>query len=163
MNPSSPSENKLIPKISLIQPEQISAAVQLFSVQLKEHMIEIDSNQVRGVIEKVVADESHGFVLVAATEEGELVGVAFGSSFLGMEHGGISGWLEELYVLPEWRQMGIGTRLVLEVIRIAKARSWRALDLEVEANHQRVVSLYGRHGFLPQSRSRFCRRLDLTV
>jgi GNAT superfamily N-acetyltransferase len=111
------------------------------------------------VIERVVADEELGFVLVAATKDRELVGVAFSSAFLGMEHGGVSGWLEELYVLPSWRRMGIGTRLVGEVIRIATARGWRALDLEVEADHLRVVSLYSRHGFLPHSRSRFWRKL----
>src|SRR6266567_7552641 len=110
-------EKRSVPKISLIQPKQIDAAVELFSVQLTEHKIQTDSNWVRSVIEKVVADDRHGFILVATTEEGKLVGVAFGSAFLGMEHGGLSGWLEELYVLPDWRQLGIGTRLVLEALR----------------------------------------------
>ena len=122
--------------------------------------MEADSNQVRSVIEKVAADERRGFILVAATETGKLVGVAFGCAFLGLEYGGESGWLEELYVLPEWRQRGVGTRLVSEVVRVAKERGWRAIDLEVEADHQRVVSLYTRHGFLPHSRSRYYLKLD---
>ena len=160
MNSLPLSEKKSIPTISLIRPEQVGATVELFCIQLKEHGIEADSKRVRAVIEKVMADERHGFILIATTGNGRLVGAAFGSAFLGIEHGGVSGWLEELYVLPGWRQKGMGTRLVSEVIRVAKARGWRALDLEVEADHQRVASLYFRHGFVLQTRSRFCLTLD---
>ena len=152
--------NTVIPVISLLRHEQIDAAVELFGAQLKEHMIEADLNRVRSVIEKVVADERRGFILAAAIGSGQLVGVAFGCAFLGVEYGGESGWLEELYVLPEWRKQGVGSRLVSEVVRVAKVRGWRAIDLEVEADHQRVVSLYTRHGFLPHSRSRYYRKLD---
>ena len=113
----------------------------------------------REVIEKVIADERLGFVLVATIENGMPAGVALGSAFLGVEHGGVSGWLEELYVRPEWRQRGLGARLISEVIRQARARGWRALDLEVEAGHERVVSLYRRHGFRPHRRSRFFLKL----
>jgi GNAT superfamily N-acetyltransferase len=44
-----------------------------------------------------------------------------------LEHGGVSGWLEELYVLPQWRGRGIGSRLVGEVI--AHARELGYFDL----------------------------------
>ena len=146
--------------ISKLSPAQIDAALELFVVQLKEHGVETDAANVRKVMEKVVSDERHGFILVATSENGGIVGVALGSSFLGLEHGGESGWLEELYVLPEWRQNGIGARLVEEAIRFAQQRGWRALDLEVEANHLRVVPLYERNGFLPLTRSRFCLKLS---
>src|SRR5579863_3218630 len=152
MNPLPPSNQRFIPVISPLRPEQIEAAVELFGVQLKEHNITTDSNSVREVIERIIADEHRGFILVATVEDGKPVGVALGSAFLGVEHGGVSGWLEELYVRPEWRQRGLGARLVSELIRQARARGWRALDLEVEAGHERVVSLYRRHGFRPHRR-----------
>ncbi len=145
--------------ISTIRPDQIDAAVELFGAQLKEHHIEIALEQVRGVIEQVIADEGRGFILVATAAEGEVVGAAFASAFLGMEHGGLSGWLEELYVLPSWRGKQIGSQLVSEIVRLATSRGWRALDLEIEADHRHVASLYQRHGFLPHSRSRFYRKL----
>jgi GNAT superfamily N-acetyltransferase len=148
-----------VPVISTIRPEQIDAAVELFGVQLKEHQIEIGLQQLRGVIEQIIADDRRGFILVATTAEGKVVGSAFASAFFGMEHGGLSGWLEELYVLPSWRGKQIGSKLVSEVVRIATTRGWRALDLEIEADHARVASLYQRHGFLPHSRSRFYRKL----
>lgn len=158
MTPPSTRQDEMAVNISLIRPEQIEAAVELFCVQLREHKIKAEASRVRAVLEKIVTDERYGFVLVA-TEAGKLVGVALGCAYLGVEHGGVSGWLEELYVRPEWRQKGIGTRLVSEVVRLARARGWRALDLEVEADHQRVMSLYLRHGFRPHTRSRFFLKL----
>jgi len=162
MNPRPPlpcPHEKPAPVVSTIRPDQIDAAVKLFGAQMKEHHIEIGLEKVRGVIEQVIADDRRGFILVATTAEGEVVGAAFASAFLGMEHGGVSGWLEELYVLPPWRGMQIGSKLVSEVVRLAKTRGWRALDLEIEADHGRVASLYQRYGFLPHSRSRFYRKL----
>ena len=150
---------KPMPVISTIRPDQIDAAVELFGVQLKEHHIEIGLQQLREVIEQIIADDRRGFILVATTAEGKVVGAAFASAFLGMEHGGISGWLEELYVLPSWRGNQIGSKLVLEVVRLATTRGWLALDLEVEADHMHVSSFYERHGFQPHSRSRFYRKL----
>lgn len=155
-----PGDTQSAPAIKLLQPDQIEAAVELFRVQLEEHQIEAGTESLRQVIESVVADDRHGFILAAVTEQGKLIGVAFGSAFLGLEHGGQSGWLEELYVIPAWRQNGVGTRLVNEAIRVARARGWRALDLEVDAEHQRVLSLYQRHGFQCQNRSRYCLKLD---
>lgn len=154
------AESKFEPIITKLRPAQIEGALALFVVQLKEHDIVVDTRKVREVVEKVIADERHGFIVIASTEGGRIVGAAFSSAFLGLEHGGESGWLEELYVLPEYRQKGVGTRLVAAVVRVARERGWRALDLEVEANHQRVVSLYARQGFQPRTRSRFFLNLD---
>jgi GNAT superfamily N-acetyltransferase len=95
---------------------------------------------------------------VATDDEGRAVGVAYASTILTLEHG-VSGWLEELYVLPEWRGKGLGSRLLDAVITHAERLGWRALDLEVDANHQRVIPLYTRHHFQPRSRTRFYRAL----
>ena len=148
-----------MPVISTIRPDQIDAAVELFGAQLKEHHIEIGLEKVRAVIEQVIADDRRGFILVATTPDGEVVGTAFASAFFGMEHGGLSGWLEELYVLPLWRGKRIGANLIAEVVRLATTRGWHALDLEVESDHAQVASLYQRQGFWPHSRSRFYRKL----
>jgi GNAT superfamily N-acetyltransferase len=63
-------------------------------------------------------------------------------------------------VLPEWLGRGIGSRLVAEVIRRAKELGWRAIDLEMDAGHQRAISLYLRHQFKLHSRSRLFRTIS---
>ena len=151
---------KLSTEIRLLQLNEIDAAVGLFGEQLREHGLDTDPGRVRSVIERIVADDRLGFVLVAAGRDGKPLGVALGCSFLGIEYGGPSGWIEELYVLPEFRGKGIGSLLVAEFIRVATGLGWRAIDVEVDTDHRRAVSLYQRHGFQPLARSRFGRMLN---
>jgi ribosomal protein S18 acetylase RimI-like enzyme len=155
MNPEASAASGSAPVVSQIRPGQVEAALGLFVRQMEEHGIKADAGRMRGILHRVIADERHGFILVATVECGLVVGVAFGSAFLGLEHGGESGWLEELYVLPDWRQKGVGSHLVAAVVERARSRGWRAIDLEVTADHQRAVALYVRHGFQSRGRSRF--------
>ena len=145
--------------ITLVDAETLDAVTGLLEAQLREHEITTSRDDLRAVAQTVIADNRHGFMLVARAPDGSPIGVAYASSLLSMEHGGVSGWLEELYVLPEWRGRGIGSRLIAEAIARAKEIGWRALDLEVEASHERAISLYARHEFLPHFRSRFYRIL----
>lgn len=156
---SNPIEEQLT-EIRLLQLNEIDAVVELFGAQLREHRLNPDLGQVRSVIEHIVADTRQGFVLVAAGCDGKLLGVALGCSFLGIEYGGPSGWIEELYVLPEFRGKGTGSLLVAEFIRVASRLGWHAIDVEVDADHRRAVSLHQRHGFQPLARSRFGRILN---
>jgi ribosomal protein S18 acetylase RimI-like enzyme len=145
--------------IQLIDSYTLDAAIALLERQLREHDIVVSRADLQAVTQKVISDRRYGFLLVATTSDAGPVGVAYASSLLSLEHGGISGWLEELYVLPEWRGQGVGSRLIAGVVALAKEAGWRALDLEVEASHQRAISLYTRHQFQPRSRSRFYRTL----
>jgi ribosomal protein S18 acetylase RimI-like enzyme len=137
--------------INLVNAEKLDAVAALFEAQLREHKITTPRDDLRMVIWTVIADQRHGFMLEASVPDGSPIAVAYASSLLSLEHGGVSGWLEELYVLPQWRGRGIGSRLVGEVIAHARELGWRALDLEVEASHQRAISLYVRHQFQPHS------------
>jgi GNAT superfamily N-acetyltransferase len=142
--------------IKTVELPDLDAAVALFDAQLREHDIITPGADLRNVARAVVSDPSQGFLLLASTEETP-VGVAYAASHLSLEHGGIIGWLEELYVSPQWRNGGVGSRLLTEVIARAQKLNWRALELEVVAGHERVVPLYVRHAFQPLSRKRFCR------
>ena len=130
----------------------------LFEAQLREHGIDSTVEGLVAVLRAVGEQPQHGFIL-SATCDGVLVGVAYAACILSLEHSGWAGWLEELYVLPEWRGRGAGSQLLDAVIAGAKERGWIALDLEVDTRHQRVISLYARRDFQPVARSRFVRRL----
>ena len=143
--------------ITLADTETLEAVIGLSEAQLREHEITTSRDELRAVAQIAISDRRHGFMLVASAPDGSPVGVAYASSLLSLEHGGVSGWLEDPYVLPQWR--GIGSRLIAEVVARAKESGWRALDLEVERSHQRAILLYTRHQFQPHSRSGFYRIL----
>jgi len=130
----------------------------LLSVQLAEHHIHIDGQRLAAAIQGVLADPARGFFLVAG-EAGRCTGVAYVSFIWALEHGGRAAWLEELYVEPPQRQGGLGTRLLEAVLAECRAEGCAALDLEIDADHERVWSLYQRHGFKPLPRRRIVRTL----
>ncbi|MDR3404694.1 MAG: GNAT family N-acetyltransferase [Chthoniobacter sp.] len=145
--------------IASATPDQIPSMATLFEAQLREHNIDSTVDGLVSVLRVVAEQPQYGFIL-SATCDGVLVGVAYAACILSLEHCGWAGWLEELYVLPEWRGRGVGSQLLDTVIAGAKERGWIALDLEVDSGHQRVISLYARRDFQPVSRSRFVRRLQ---
>jgi GNAT superfamily N-acetyltransferase len=142
-------------EVRLANQRDIDAVSALLEAQLSEHQMTPPAEALRASIRTVIDGPRYGFILLAAGPDNVAVGVAYASSLLSFEHGGVSGWVEELYVTPARRGQGIGSRLLERVISIAKEFGWRALDLEVDTNHERSIALYRRHHFLPHSRSRF--------
>jgi hypothetical protein len=53
------------PCISLLDARQLDCAVALFSAQLKEHGITTPADDLRSVVQSVVADPGYGFTLFA--------------------------------------------------------------------------------------------------
>ena len=160
MRPTTPGD--FSPQIRHLQPEEINQAVELLGRQLCEHQVGGSLEALQHVISQILKDPRLGFVLAAFRHDEGLIGVALGCAFLGIEHGGWSGWVEELYVVPQYREKGVGSLLIAEFIRVAAGLGWRAIDLEVDSSHRRVVSLYQRHGFQKLTRSRFYRSIKPT-
>jgi GNAT superfamily N-acetyltransferase len=131
----------------------------LLARQMREHDIEIADQALLAAIDGVFADDRRGFFLLAL-RDAEDVGVAYVSSTWSVEHGGKSAWLEELYVLPQWRDQGVGTALLNSAIEEARLRGCASLDLEVESAHARAEHLYARHGFTRHSRARWVKHLS---
>lgn len=140
--------------------ESFAEVTALLEAQLFEHQMSPPTDSLRQAIRSVIDNPRYGFILLAAGPDGSPVGAAYASSLLSLEYGGVSGWVEELYVTPAWRGQGIGSRLLEKVISTAKELGWRALDLEVDAAHERAIPLYQRYHFLPHSRSRFYLTLE---
>jgi hypothetical protein len=76
-----------------------------------------------------------------------------------LEHGGRAAWLDELYVVPAERGRGMGAALLDAACAHATAAGAVAVDLEVEAGHERAFSLYERRGFVRHARQRAFLRL----
>lgn len=147
------------PVITRLKSADLEAVTPLITAQLREHGIASSPADLLAVMRSVLARPEQGFLLLASCADAP-VGVAYAAGILSLEHGGPSGWLEELYVMPEWRDRGLGSLLLEKVLTTAAQLGWRALDLEVDAAHERVMALYARFHFKPVSRTRFVRRLQ---
>ena len=135
-----------------------SGCAALLLEQLREHNLPANPASLRAVVKQMLDNPAHGFILVAKAE-GAVVGVAFISTILSIEHAGNVAWLEELYVTPSMRAQGIGASLVAAILKKARADGIKAVDLEIDAGHARVASLYRRFGFQTLSRARWVKPL----
>lgn len=140
-------------RIAICSPADSPAVVPLLAAQLREHRIETEEMELVSAINAVLADPRLGFI-AAAYKGGECIGAAYLSIIWALEHGGRSGWLEELYVKPPLRNQGAGTLLLHKVLEEARARGCRAVDLEIDSEHEQVRPLYLRNGFCELTRSR---------
>jgi GNAT superfamily N-acetyltransferase len=136
----------------------IEAVLPLLSQQLSEHNIDIRSNELSDAVAGIISDSRVGLIAAAYLGK-DCIGVAYLSFIWALEHGGKSGWLEELFVDPSHRGKGLGSRLLLFVMEQARERGCRAIDLEIDSSHERVRSLYSRHLFYELSRSRMAVKL----
>jgi GNAT superfamily N-acetyltransferase len=124
--------------------------------QLREHGIETSPDALARVLEVAITDMGRSFLMLARDGD-RVVGVAYVATILSAEHCGPVAWLEELYVTPDCRHRGIGAALVTAVLERAKETGIVAVDLEIDAGHERVISLYQRLGFRRLERSRWVR------
>jgi GNAT superfamily N-acetyltransferase len=95
--------------------------------------------------------ERNALVLVADAEGqvvGHLVGTYAAASELWL---GARAVLVNMYVAPEWRAGGVGSRLVEEFTAWARRRGAARLFVEAYAANEGAVRFYRRNGFVPMS------------
>ena len=87
------------------------------------------------------------------------VGYVVRSWTFSVEAGGREACLDELYLEPEARNRGLGSRVLELVDAEARARGARRLFLEVE-RHNRAIALYRRAGYVDHGRFLMSKLLD---
>jgi len=138
--------------------DELDGVIALLVRQLREHGNELPDSQLARAARGLARRPQRGQFLIAR-ESGALVGFAALSFLWTLERGGRAAWLDELYVVPERRGHGIGDALLHAALQAARAAGALAVDLEIEAGHDRAASLYRRAGFEPLPRTRWAREL----
>lgn len=148
----------MTPSISLATHTDLAPIVRLLGAQLAEHDIPATTEGLEKAVGGMLEDPRRGDILLAR-DGARTVGLAVLSYTWTLEHGGLSAWLDELYVEPELRSNGIGRALLLRAIDHARAQGAAAIDLEVVEGHERAANLYVREGFQRRHRARWMRPL----
>ncbi len=86
-----------------------------------------------------------GYMLVC---DGNNVGYCVTMKTYSVEAGGITIWIDELFVLEEYRSKGLGRELS-KYIEENGDKKLRRIRLEVELENGRAISLYKKMGFEP--------------
>lgn len=86
-----------------------------------------------------------GYMLVC---DGNNVGYCVTMKTYSVEAGGITIWIDEIFVLEEYRSKGLGREL-FKYIEENGDEKLRRIRLEVELENGRAISLYKKMGFEP--------------
>ncbi|RGG46051.1 GNAT family N-acetyltransferase [Ruminococcus sp. AF21-11] len=86
-----------------------------------------------------------GYMLVC---DGNNVGYCVTMKTYSVEAGGITIWIDELFVLEEYRSKGLGREL-FKYLEENGDKKLRRIRLEVELENGRAISLYKKMGFEP--------------
>ena len=144
----------------------LRAATELFLHQQRARNASLSEETLRPAVQAALEDADR-VLMVAAFHEGlpgfqhgKMVGVLMLNLLVSLEQAGEVGWIEELYVRPEYRKKGLATRLLDLALDWAQGRGLRALDLEIGegAEPEAAGKLYGGRGFTKVQRSRLQRR-----
>lgn len=97
-----------------------------------------------------------GYILEA---NGRPVGLALTATSYSRESGGKVLWLEELYILEEYRSRGLGREFFAFAEEYARQNGYARIRLEVEEENVRARSLYERLGYVPLAYCQMCKQL----
>jgi GNAT superfamily N-acetyltransferase len=128
------------------------AAGRLLAAQLEEHAVPVDAAGIERAVELCLQETAQ---LLVALDDGEPVGVCVSNPVVSAEHGGLSIWIEDLYVAPRARRRGVARALLAHVLREARGAGARAVELEVEQGHHAARALYQGLGFRQNQRTPF--------
>lgn len=77
--------------------------------------------------------------------EEEIVGFATVAKSFSTEAGGLVAWLEELYIRPNYRSLGLGKEIFVFIEKTYP--NLKRIRLEVEKDNTRAINLYEKKGF----------------
>lgn len=141
-----PDAATMAPEIRPATAADIPALVALMTAFYAESDLPLRTGPASRAFAALLADERLGGVWLAECD-GVAVGHAVLTVCFSMEHGGLRGFIDDLYVRPDARGQGAGARLLATVRAAATERGVRALHVEVGPDNERARRLYARAGY----------------
>jgi len=108
-------------------------------------------------VRELLVNPSAGLVFLVC-EPDSRVGYLVLSFDFSLEYGGRNAWIDELFIRPEFRGKGIGSKVLDFAIQAAHECGAKVLHLEVNRGNP-AIDLYRRHGFEDHNRYLFSKWL----
>ena len=115
-----------------------------------EHIPRFEALRMELLLQRLLAAPHLGGVWVAEAQ-GRLTGYLVAVTVLSLEHGGLMAEIDELFVLPEARAHGVGSRLLAAAEAALAARGCVRLQLELGVTNSAARAFYERRGYAPRA------------
>jgi GNAT superfamily N-acetyltransferase len=128
------------------EPGDIESLIGLMAEFYAEAGYTLDNTQAEGAFAALLNDERLGFVWVLEANA-TVIGHVVLTLRYAMEYAGLIACLDDLYVRPAWRNLGISTSALSEVKEFCATSGIRALTVEVGKDNGPAHAVYRRAGF----------------
>ena len=138
--------------------EDVESLVALMSEFYAESDYRLDPRRAAEAFRSLIADGrlGHAWLLESGREAVGYLVVTLGFS---MEYGGPDAFVDDLYIRPQYRGLGIGTQALEEARTFCVASGVRAVHIEVGHDNAAAKALYRKVGFEDTKRQLLTLRL----
>lgn len=126
-------------------PDDVDALLFLMERFYAEAGFTLDRPSTAAAFRALLATPALGCVWIARAGDEPAGHVVLAVRFT-METGGLSGQVDDLYVQPQYRRLGVGRRLLDALVAECRARHCKALQVEVGRTNGAALALYERYG-----------------
>ncbi|MEO7966229.1 MAG: GNAT family N-acetyltransferase [Gemmatimonadaceae bacterium] len=134
-------------QVRVAKAEDVPVLVALMSAFYAESDFPLPVEAATRTFDALIGDPSLGRVFVMEVG-GRPAGFGVLTVAFSMEYGGLRGFVDDFFVAPEFRRLGLGAAALQAMEHDARAMGVRALLVETGHDNPRALSVYGRHGFV---------------
>jgi GNAT superfamily N-acetyltransferase len=135
------------PRVERATVDSVALLVDLTDEFHGEAGYRLDRRSAAAAFATILADPGLGMVWIAY-DGGEPAGHAVLTYRFGMEHFGLEGWVDDLFVRPAHRRRGHAGRLLAAVREECLSRRARTMHVVVSRANEPAISLYRESGFM---------------
>jgi len=144
--------------LSPTQSEDIDIVLPLIE-QFYRHFNYSFSQEEKGqTLQELWAHPERGCLWLIKKEQA-VAGYIYLAFYFSIEFGGRTAFIDELFVLPEHRGQGIGSKIIHLVEEQCRQLKLKAIHLEAERTNERATALYLNLGFVDYDRRLLTKRL----
>jgi GNAT superfamily N-acetyltransferase len=105
-----------------------------------------EQRRIETLLRELLAAPQRGACWIAESG-GDFVGYLLAAYIFSLEHGGMMAEIDELFVTPAGRSVGVGSRLLESAARDLEARGLVRLQLQLAVGNHHARAFYARRGF----------------
>jgi ribosomal protein S18 acetylase RimI-like enzyme len=138
-------------------PDDVGALLELMEDFYAESGFALDHQTTAPALQTLLDSPSLGCIWLACLD-GTAVGHAVFTVRFAMEHEGLSGCIDDLYVMPRFRRKGVARALLAALVAECRERSCKAFQVEVTPDNAAALALYAGLGLYPVTDGRVLAR-----
>ena len=133
-------------RIKQIRKEEIESIIPPFTNYMKFYKREIKEGEFRDYFQSIIEDD-RVFIYTAILDNRVAGLMVIYQTFSSFECGKIL-FLNDLWVDPEFRKLGVGHALMTKIKEIAKERNCKRVDLQTDLTNAKARALYEKNGMI---------------